>query len=331
MTLLADSDLLARPFRLLPCSIWGILLLILIPQVPPHLPITNGFQRIASDWVEPRDQHQSSPEAKWPDAPSTDVYPVPVHSHNDYWRRVPLLDALAVGCQSVEADIWLKDGDLLVGHSEDSLNTNRTLRSLYLDPLTRLLEHQNGTIYITDPETPLVLLIDIKTDGAATWPPLMQQLEPLRDKGWLSNHNGTSPVTGPITVVGTGNTPFDMVLSNTARDVFFDAPLNHLSSSIYNTTNSYYASIALGAAIGRTWLGRLSAGQERTVDAQTQLAAQHGLKARYWDTPAWPIAWRDRIWSDLLGHGAEVLNADDILAASRWDWDWCVVLGVNLC
>ncbi|KAI9859060.1 MAG: Altered inheritance of mitochondria protein 6, partial [Pleopsidium flavum] len=36
-------------------------------------------------------------------------------------------------------------------------------------------------------------------------------------------------IPGPVTVVGIGNTPFDLVVSNTIhRDVFFDAPLDEL-------------------------------------------------------------------------------------------------------
>lgn len=35
-----------------------------------------------------------------------DVYPKPLHSHNDYWRAHPLFDALSVGAVSIESDIW---------------------------------------------------------------------------------------------------------------------------------------------------------------------------------------------------------------------------------
>ena len=38
------------------------------------------------------------------------------HAHNDYLHKRPLLDALAQGFCSVEADIFLVDGALLVAH-----------------------------------------------------------------------------------------------------------------------------------------------------------------------------------------------------------------------
>lgn len=49
---------------------------------------------------------------------------VPVHSRNGHWRRIPLFDALGSGCISVEADVHLRNSDLLVGHSARSLKTS---------------------------------------------------------------------------------------------------------------------------------------------------------------------------------------------------------------
>ncbi len=57
------------------------------------------------------------------------------HAHNDYLHERPLLDALANGFCSVEADIFLENGELLVGHTKRELASGRTLQSLYLDPL----------------------------------------------------------------------------------------------------------------------------------------------------------------------------------------------------
>ena len=34
-----------------------------------------------------------------------------IHSHNDYWRDVPLYSALANGVRSIEADVWLNPKD----------------------------------------------------------------------------------------------------------------------------------------------------------------------------------------------------------------------------
>ena len=57
------------------------------------------------------------------------------HAHNDYEHTHPLFDALDHGFASVEADIHLVDGQLLVAHSRSEVNPERTLQALYLDPL----------------------------------------------------------------------------------------------------------------------------------------------------------------------------------------------------
>src|SRR5215210_7907450 len=49
------------------------------------------------------------------------------HAHNDYEHARPLLDALDRGFGSVEADIFLVDGALLVAHARDSVRADRTL------------------------------------------------------------------------------------------------------------------------------------------------------------------------------------------------------------
>src|ERR1043165_7084012 len=55
------------------------------------------------------------------------------HAHNDYEHARPLLDALDHGFASVEADVWLVNGRLLVAHDEEAVRPDRTLQSLYLD------------------------------------------------------------------------------------------------------------------------------------------------------------------------------------------------------
>ena len=62
--------------------------------------------------------------------------PLPrAHAHNDYQHERPLLDALDHGFGSIEADIHLINGNLLVAHNRDEAQPDRTLQGLYLDPL----------------------------------------------------------------------------------------------------------------------------------------------------------------------------------------------------
>src|SRR5437868_14769766 len=79
---------------------------------------------------------------------SAAVKPLPqAHAHNDYEHARPLFDALDHGFCSVEADIWLVDGQLLIGHDRKDLKPGRTLESLYLDPLRERTKTNGGRVY----------------------------------------------------------------------------------------------------------------------------------------------------------------------------------------
>ncbi|KAI8937128.1 hypothetical protein NX059_006342 [Plenodomus lindquistii] len=302
---------------------------------------TSGLHHIAEAWREPDSNGAFTYE--WRDDFSRDIVPKNCHSHNDYWRSVPLYMALAAGCVSFEADIWLADDSkLLVSHSWESTRNTRTLQSLYLDPLINIFTNRNVStastsekrmgVFDSDPNASTVLLIDFKSNGTATWPVLLSQLQPLRDNGWLTYFNGTDIIPGALTIVGTGNAPFDLIqAASNDRFIFYDAPLLSISDNKYNTTNSFYASTNLKAAVGRVWGRGMSGGQLDNVKEQVQTAEAKGLKSRYWDTPAWPIGLRDGVWRSLMEAGVGMLNVDALVSATSWNWGLCVVAGIALC
>jgi hypothetical protein len=318
---------------------------------------SNGLSRIIQEWKTPKDS--LSMLERWPEDFSRGILPIKCHSHNDYSRRVPLFEALAAGCVGIEADIWLEsrnDGsaDLLVGHEKESLDQSRTLSSLYTAPILSILQHQNQIpqnssgqgntgalrmladnrgVFSGSPNTSIVLLLDFKTEGTKMWELVIQQLQMLREGSWLTSWtNTTGVIHRPVTVVATGNSHFDLVTSNSSyRDIFFDAPLDRLDGSSFNRNNSLYASVSFTNTIGKTRWGRLSQTQSSRVVNQVQLAEDRGLIARYWNTPSWPVGWRNRIWDSLVGLGTGILNVDDLSAANRWDWNMCLIGGLILC
>src|SRR5262245_54226321 len=101
------------------------------------------------------------------------------HAHNDYEHPRPLLDALAHGFCSVEADVWLTDGRLLVGHERNGLRPGRTLETLYLAPLRERVRANGGRVYRGGPA--VFLLIDVKTDAQATYAALAKELARYAD------------------------------------------------------------------------------------------------------------------------------------------------------
>jgi len=260
--------------------------------------------------------------------------------------------------------VWLFDEELFVGHSTSSLDPNRTFRNLYVNPLVEMIDRQNlrnkfsngetrNGVFDEDPDQTLVLLVDFKTSGREVWPHVREQIGALRDRGYLTYFNGTHVINGPVTVVGTGNTPFDLVTFNTThRDIFFDAPLDHLHSTPrtpqhhliqhllprdpappgqgltglspisepFASNNSYYASVNFRSSIGFLWRGSLSQTQISKIADQVQAAHDRGLKARYWNTPGWPKHIRNHVWRELYMQGADSLNVDDLRDAARTDW-----------
>ncbi|KAF1837763.1 hypothetical protein BDW02DRAFT_96742 [Decorospora gaudefroyi] len=310
----------------------------------------------ASDWTL-SDEASSNIASHLLDI-TRDVTPIPCHSHNDYWRRVPLYDALRWGCTGVEADVWLFDEELYVGHNTNALTPNGTFRNMYIDPLVKMIDHKNAVtaippssspvpkgVFSTSPSQTLVLLVDFKNDGRAIFPIVSQHLTALREKNYLTYFDGTSTIEGPITVVATGNAPFDLITANsTYRDIFFDAPLDQLSDSAsqktsddmakrggqgtvgttptshFDATNSYYASVNFGRSIGWLWFGHISDAQLTKIRSQIRGAQARGLKARYWSAPKWPVGLRNKVWKMLVEEGVGYLNGDDLRGMTALDW-----------
>src|SRR5215472_9873878 len=98
-----------------------------------------------------------------------------VHAHNDYVHQRPLFDALDHGFCSVEADVYLVDGQLLVAHERFQTKPERTLQALYLDPLQERVKKNGGHVYPAGPE--FTLLIDLKGDWHSIYPVLRDILK----------------------------------------------------------------------------------------------------------------------------------------------------------
>ncbi|KAF4890370.1 Altered inheritance of mitochondria protein 6-like protein [Colletotrichum fructicola] len=317
---------------------------------PPRETSLQPFQEIFFNTPEDSGYTSKDYVSTWLNNATSHATPAQFHSHNDYWRPVPLFSALSVGCIGIEADVWLRNGDLLVGHDKPSLSQTRTLKSLYLDPLEEILDAQNrevtegnktrrGVFSLQD-NTQIILLIDVKTDAKETWPIVLRQLEPLREKHYLTSHNSsassdiTNHLRAPLIVVGTGNLDMATLVANHTdatttyheyHDTFLDAPLTDLpaanttNETTYSTTNSFYASASFKQAIGSVRLG-FSRTQRDKLRSQVQAAKSLGLQPRYWDIPDWPLKYRDYIWTELRAEGVEILSVDNVKHAAGGVW-----------
>ena len=255
-----------------------------------------------------------------------DVKPVTCHSHNDYDREVPLFQALAAGCVSIEADVWyINDDEVDIGHALPTLG--RSLRSHYIEPLREILDHNNDGadgnvgIFKAKPDQSFTLLVDFKTKNTKTLDAVVSSLEPLREKGYLSYVDGDQFIERQITIVASGSAPFDRVASGDGipdRDVLYDAHADDLGGQDYSTLNSYYASADYANV------------DQNAIEQQVTKAHEIGLKVRYCEyirssqitgthitnslTGGLPS---EDIWEDLIGQGVDRLNADDMSNTAR--------------
>ncbi|PSR99261.1 PLC-like phosphodiesterase [Coniella lustricola] len=278
----------------------------------------------------------SDPKYTYPTSLTQGIIPKSFHSHNDYWRPVPVYSALSTGAISIEADVWLYNGVLHVGHEESALTSARTFDSLYIQPLLSILQRQNpsnssfltlGTtyngVYDTDGSQTLYLFVDVKTDGPSTFPYVVEALQPLRDAGYLSTFNGSVVTSKPITVIGTGNTPLDQVQGVSPRDYFYDAPIPTLATTFANITAevSPIASTDFAVQFPDVVSNQgFDALQLALLQAQVAVAHAKGIKLRYWDQPGWPIGTRNAIWRTLWDNGVDILNVDDLEGAANF-WE----------
>ncbi|KAJ4322489.1 hypothetical protein N0V94_002363 [Neodidymelliopsis sp. IMI 364377] len=271
---------------------------------------------------------------RYPTDFTRDIEPKPFHSHNDYWRDVPFYSGLAAGAISTEADVWLIDGTLYVGHEPSALTKSRTLESLYINPILDTLRRMNpespflpdgssNGVFDTASFQTLYFFIDFKTAADELWPAVLAALEPLRNGSWLSTYDGTSFSERPVTVIGTGNTELSDVRKYLPRDVFLDAPLAQLGESKYKDLTSNEAIIAstnFAAAFGEIRKPELNDTQLAKLREQIDVAHQKGIKARYWNQPNWPTRTRNAIWKTLWEEGIDLLNVDDLKAAAEF-WE----------
>ncbi|KAF2789783.1 hypothetical protein K505DRAFT_328004 [Melanomma pulvis-pyrius CBS 109.77] len=278
-----------------------------------------------------KNTHNSN-KYKYPTDLTRGIVPKPFHSHNDYWRDVPFYSGLSYGAISTEADVWLINGTLFVGHELSALTPERTLESLYIAPILDTLHRQNPTtafspkptfngVFDTDASQTLYFFIDVKTSGPETWAAVLSAIAPLREQLYLSSYDGSKFTSRPVTIIGTGNTPLSVVEYMIPRYAFYDAPLPLLNSSFANITSdiSPIASTNFADVFGDVRAG-LSEAQIDILTAQLKEAHGKGIKARYWDQPAWPVSTRNRVWRQLWEGGVDFLNVDDLKGCAEF-WE----------
>jgi hypothetical protein len=231
------------------------------------------------------------------------------HAHNDYEHPRPLLDALDHRFGSVEADIYLVDGQLLVAHDPADLDPARTLEALYLDPLAARVRANHGSVH-RGHRRPLQLLIDIKTEGASTYLELDRRLRRHRHLFTSYAHGRVHP--GAVTAVISGDRAARAPMeAQRERRAFYDGRLADLGTS---APASFVPLISDNWTLNFTWLGagQFPEAERRKLRGIVESAHARGQRVRFWATPDLAGPARDAVWGELLAAGVDHLNTDDL-------------------
>lgn len=231
------------------------------------------------------------------------------HAHNDYEHPRPLADALDHRFGSVEADIFLVGDQLLVGHEASDLDPSRTLESLYLEPLAARVEAHHGHVY-PGARRPLQLLVDIKTEGSATYLELDRHLRRYPHLFTRYAHGRVHP--GPVTAVVSGDRAARAPMeAQTERRAFYDGRLADLGGP---APASFISLISDNWTQNFTWTGAgtFPDAERRRLRSITGAAHARGQRVRFWATPDTAGPARDALWTELLAAGVDYLNTDDL-------------------
>ena len=229
------------------------------------------------------------------------------HAHNDYLHDRPLLDALEYGFRSVEADVFLVDGRLLVAHTESELSPQRSLSALYLDPLREGVTANGGSVH--GDGKPFTLLIDIKSDGESTYRALNELLTEYADV--FTHVVDGNVMERAVTAIVSGNRAVELIAADSPRYVGIDGRLSDLESD---------APAHLLPLISDHWgrnfrwrgVGEIGAEDRRKLKRVLDQAHAKGRRVRFWAIPDQPI-----VWEALNDAGVDLINTDDLRGLSQ--------------
>ena len=204
--------------------------------------------------------------------------------------------------------MFLIFGELFVGHDAHELRLGKTLESLYLDPLRARIEQNGGSVFDGSDE-PLTLLIDIKTDGEATYKALHEVLESYQDL--FTVYHTDRVQEGPVTAIISGDRPLETMQAQSTRLAGYDGCMEDLGSE---APASFIPLISDNWTNVFTWTGEgeMPASERRELERIVSTAHENAQAVRFWATPDEPGPAREAVWRVLNKVGVDHINTDDL-------------------
>lgn len=232
------------------------------------------------------------------------------HAHNDYWHAKPLIQAVNAGFMSVEVDVHLLKGDILVNHEAAFTRKGRNLEKLYLKPLFEMAKANNfESIYQNGPKE-FILYIDIKQGCPALADTLINQLKPY--EAMLTVWEDGVQKTGAVSVViGDCGRRQEWVNAG-KRWFYFDAHLNSIDDPLGPDFIPRVSS-NLGSVTKWRGSGEMPLDDQNKIKEIVNRAHQNGRTVRFWAGTN-----RPKVWARLLDLGVDWINVDRLKRFQRF-------------
>ena len=223
--------------------------------------------------------------------------PILIHSHNDYCRRAPFWQAYAQQVYSIEADVFLHGGKLLVGHEVEDLSPGMTFEALYVEPVVTLFKRNGGRAW-KDSGEHLQLMVELKS---ATEPTLQAVAALLGRYPEVFD-----PAVNPeaVRIVVTGRVPAPADFGKYPSYIRFDGVWDA------DYTPAQLERIALISADFSNysqWNGKGSIIPAERAELETVIARAHawGKPVRFWGAPEGTT-----VYYTFYDMGIDYLNTD---------------------
>jgi len=217
------------------------------------------------------------------------------HSHNDYEQAAPFWAAWQERFGSIEADIWLIGGKVIVGHDTNEIKSGRTLEEYYVKPLAACIEKNHGYPY-ADTSRRLSILIDVKEDSVAT----LAAMIALLDRYPTLEH------CPALKFVISGNRPDPSQYVSYPPFIAFDGILHAQYTPAELSRITMMSDDLRHYTRWDSRTGIPETGLDTLILAISRSHALH-LPVRLWDAPDFPVAWKQ-----LMQLQVDYLNTDHI-------------------